>query len=51
VLPGWGTWANQQKEPHWVKAANQKAQRSVKKQLLSDYLGSAEWWLEETLRS
>ena len=29
VLPGWGTWADQQKEPHWMKAANQKAQRSV----------------------
>lgn len=29
VLPGWGSWANQQKEPHWMKAANQKAQRSV----------------------
>lgn len=27
VLPGWGTWANQQKEPHWMKAANQKAER------------------------
>ena len=27
VLPGWGTWADQQKEPHWMKAANQKAQR------------------------
>ena len=41
VLPGWGTWANQQKEPHWAKAANQKAQRSVKKELPSDYLGSS----------
>ena len=27
VLPGWGSWAGQQKEPHWMKAANQKAQR------------------------
>ena len=33
VLPGWGAWAGQQKEPHWIKAANQKAQRSVKKEL------------------
>lgn len=27
VLPGWGSWAGQQKEPHWMKAANQKAQK------------------------
>ena len=27
VLPGWGSWAGQQKEPRWMKAANQKAQR------------------------
>ena len=50
VLPGWGTWANQQKEPHWVKAANQKAQRSVKKDSPSEYLGRAELWLKETLQ-
>ena len=29
MLPGWGTWANQQREPQWMKAANQKGERYV----------------------
>ena len=25
VLPGWGTWAGQQREPQWVTDAKRKA--------------------------
>ncbi|GFH31683.1 uncharacterized protein HaLaN_30772 [Haematococcus lacustris] len=31
VLPGWGVWANQQKEPRWVTAAREKAAREREK--------------------
>ena len=27
LLPGWGTWADKQKEPQWMIAAKQKADR------------------------
>lgn len=27
LLPGWGTWASQQKEPKWMRDARAKAER------------------------
>ncbi len=27
VLPGWGVWAEQQREPRWVRQAKEKAAR------------------------
>jgi U3 small nucleolar RNA-associated protein 14 len=27
LMPGWGNWAGAQREPQWMRAAQQKAQR------------------------
>ena len=27
LMPGWGTWASQQREPKWMVQAREKAQR------------------------
>ena len=27
LMPGWGTWSNQQREPRWMREARAKAER------------------------